>query len=192
MTDTPKHDTDITGNDEGGRELYTTPILGAAARRDAAATQRDEAADRRDFDAAVHQWMQSPHDPDQSQARTEAREDRVASREDRRAAELDRTDLAAPPPASTGPGRGTVQQAVVGAVERIKAPSHAIADAAECVRCHRPAPDRDSAEFLQWDPVGDEAESLICPDCLTEDEETATEDKPAVEDVKPRQPHGYL
>jgi hypothetical protein len=41
----------------------------------------------------------------------------------------------------------------------------------ECIRCRRVAPDPASMEFLDWDPVGDDAESLICPNCLTDSEE---------------------
>ncbi|MDX6317397.1 MAG: hypothetical protein QOD35_797 [Nocardioidaceae bacterium] len=41
-----------------------------------------------------------------------------------------------------------------------------------CVRCHAPAPGPASAEFLEWDPIGD-GEAVICPRCLTEAEEAA-------------------
>jgi hypothetical protein len=127
--------------------------------------QRDEAADQRDFDAAVHQWMHHQPEPDPSQARTAARQDRVASKDDRRAAKVDRTELAAPPSAAR-PHRVTLEQAIASAVERIKTSSHQLDRAHECIRCHRAAPDPTSPEFSQWDPVSDDADSLICPNCL--------------------------
>jgi hypothetical protein len=45
----------------------------------------------------------------------------------------------------------------------------------ECIRCRREAPEPASAEFLHWDPVSDDADWLICPDCLTCDEEVAAQ-----------------
>lgn len=41
----------------------------------------------------------------------------------------------------------------------------------QCVRCRRGAPDVTSTAFLEWDYVR-EGDSVICPDCLTENEET--------------------
>jgi hypothetical protein len=155
------------------RERNTASIVRAAARRDTAADQRDDAADRRDFDAAVQEWMQdAPPRGHSSRARTEARKDRVASKDDRRAAKADRTELAAAP-GSARPTGMTLEEAIAGAVKRIKALPQQTGAADGCIRCHRAVPDPASAEFRQWDPVGDDADFLICPDCLTLDEETA-------------------
>jgi hypothetical protein len=154
------------------RERETALIMKAAARRDTVADQRDEAAEQRDFDAAVQEWMQIAPARDPSRARTEARQDRVASKDDRRAAKVDRTELAAPPapPRSTGM---TLEEAIAGAVKRIKSSSQPTGPDDGCIRCHRAVPDPTSAEFRQWDPVGDDADFLICPNCLTHDEESA-------------------
>jgi hypothetical protein len=154
------------------RERNTASIMRAAARRDTVADHRDDAAEQRDFDAAVQEWMQISPGHDASRARTEARKDRVASKNDRRAAKVDRTELAAAP-ASARPTGMTLEEAIAGAVKRIKASSQPTGPADGCIRCHRAVPDPTSAEFRQWDPVGDDADFLICPNCLTHDEETA-------------------
>jgi hypothetical protein len=44
-------------------------------------------------------------------------------------------------------------------------------DTDRCIRCHLPAPYMGSDAFLAWDPIGDE-DAVICPQCLTEDEDT--------------------
>jgi hypothetical protein len=61
-----------------------------------------------------------------------------------------------------------------------------------CIRCHRTAPPATAAEFLQWDPVGDDPDSLICPDCLTPDEEAAAADEPRVAHIDVSHGDGYL
>jgi hypothetical protein len=154
------------------REPNTASIMRAAARRDTVADQRDDAAEQRDFDAAVQEWMQIAPGHEPSRARREARKDRVASKNDRRAAKVDRTELAAAP-ASARPTGMTLEEAIAGAVKRIKSSSQPTGRADGCIRCHRAVPDMTSEEFRQWDPVGDDAELLICPNCLTRDEETA-------------------
>jgi Zn finger protein HypA/HybF involved in hydrogenase expression len=63
---------------------------------------------------------------------------------------------------------------------------------AECVRCHREAPPSTSAEFLQWDPVSDDSDALICPSCLTPDEEVAAGEDSRLADVDANQRDGYL
>jgi hypothetical protein len=43
----------------------------------------------------------------------------------------------------------------------------------DCVRCHRPVPDQVSDEFLSWEALDETREQLICPRCLTADQERA-------------------
>jgi hypothetical protein len=88
--------------------------------------------------------------------------------------------------------RVTVEHGTAGAIERIDPAAQRSESAAKCIRCDRAAPNSTSAEFLQWDPVGDSADSLICPDCLTYDEETAAGQKPVLADVDLSQRHGQL
>lgn len=53
-----------------------------------------------------------------------------------------------------------------------------------CARCGRAAPDQESDEFLEWEPLPSDdptSDAVICPDCVTPQEETAmAEDMMAV------------
>jgi hypothetical protein len=163
---------------EGTRESVTETHRGSGSGPldgDTIAAERDESADRRDFDAAVHQWMHGPSDADPVAAGTHGSMDRVASTDDTRAAELERSGEMAAPPMPTRSTAVTRQQAIDSTVENIDSASRGAEAAVECVLCHRAAPHPASAEFLQWDPTSDDADSMICPNCLTHDEETAAE-----------------
>ena len=46
----------------------------------------------------------------------------------------------------------------------------------DCARCHRPVPDQLSDEFLSWEALDETGEQLICPMCLTPDQEQAIAD----------------
>ena len=41
----------------------------------------------------------------------------------------------------------------------------------DCSRCHRPVPDQLSDEFLGWEALDGTSNQLICPGCLTEDQQ---------------------
>ena len=45
-----------------------------------------------------------------------------------------------------------------------------------CARCRRPTPDQLSAEFLEWEALGETGKEVICPGCLTLGEERAIGD----------------
>lgn len=52
-----------------------------------------------------------------------------------------------------------------------------------CDRCGRPAPDQESADFTEWEAVGD-GTTVLCPDCITPAEHQAMiEDMPRTDDT---------
>jgi hypothetical protein len=161
---------------EGTRESVSETHRGSGSGpldADTVAAKRDQSADRGDFDASLHHWMHGLTDTAPVRAGTHASTDRVASTDATRAAELERSGEMAPPPVPTRPTAVTLHQAIESTVENIHSASQGAEAAVECIRCHRAAPDPVSAEFMQWDPTSDDADSMICPNCLTHDEETA-------------------
>ena len=45
-----------------------------------------------------------------------------------------------------------------------------------CIRCRRPAPPQDSDAFTEWEAADESGVEVICPGCVTREEETAMVD----------------
>lgn len=45
----------------------------------------------------------------------------------------------------------------------------------QCVRCFKPRPAIASSEFSEWEVLGDDG-SMVCPDCITRDEQQAMDE----------------
>ena len=46
----------------------------------------------------------------------------------------------------------------------------------QCTRCHRGAPPQDSDDFLHWEALGPDGLAVVCPSCITGEEQQAMDE----------------